>query len=485
MYLPHRVLEITSSAGLPILKLTQTTGITGQYSALSHCWGGHGGLRTYKFSLQGHMNAIDPSSLSKTVFDAVAITRGLGLRYLWVDTLCIVQDDPEDWNTESLTMDVVYRNAIVTIAASSARDGREGCFLQSPISPEAIRVPLTLTTSLQTTSVMFRTHLGSIAEGFDNSALSERGWCLQESILSRRILHFRKDRVVWQCKESLTAEDYLHLRWNAPNNFDRSRMLSGLPVTPSLNDWLSIVEDYSRRKLTVHTDKLCAMRGLSNFFKSALGTIYLDGIWLNGIHSCLPWISATGEMQNPPSRRAPSWSWAALDGPIYHFQTLRSLKVFHHPILQILQFANFKLSSAAEQIGSSGTADEDFVVRAPIHRIYRSDYTIPASEFNIVASGTFQDLMYDRREMKCHKLLDSQGQSCGWASLDQESFVLEDMHCLLVSTVTTRRKFSAHDVVILGVVSEENNISFRRMGAGEITRENFFDGIPANLVALV
>ena len=93
--------------------------------------------------------------------------------------------------------------------------------------------------------------------------------------------------------------------------------------------------------------------------------------------------------------------------------------------------------------------------------------------------------MYDRREMKCHKLLDSQGQSCGWASLDQESFVLEDMHCLLVSTVTTRRKFSAHDVVILGVVSEENNISFRRMGAGEITRENFFDGIPANLVALV
>jgi hypothetical protein len=461
-------------------------GITGQYAALSHCWGGYGGLRTYKASFQGYTDSIDPDLLSKTVFDAVAITRGLGLQYLWVDTLCIIQDDTEDWNCESLTMDLIYRNATVTIAASGAKDGRGGCFLKPTSSLEAIKVPLMVATSQQPTSIMFKTHLGSIAEGFENSALSGRGWCLQESVLSRRVLHFRDDRVIWQCKESLTAEDYLDLRWDqdTANNFDRISRFSKLPVTPELNDWFNIVEDYSRRRLTVQMDKLCAMRGLSNFFKTIFGNVYLDGIWFVGIHSCLLWISATGDMQKPSSPRAPSWSWAALDGPIYHFQTLRSLKVMHQPILQILRFESFKASSLAEQLSCLTYEKEGFIACAPICSIYRSDYTIPASEFNIVASDTFQDLLYEKRDMKCHKLLDSQGDSCGWTSLDEESFVQEDMHCILLSTVTSEGYFQAHDVMILRGTKEEDNVKFTRIGVGEITRKNFFDGIQVNLLTL-
>jgi len=158
--------------------------------------------------------------------------------------------------------------------------------------------------------------------------------------------------------------------------------------------------------------------------------------------------------------------------------------VSQQSILRVLRFGNYEVSSTVEQLGSPKFSKEDLVACAPICRIYRSDYTIPASEFNIVASETFQNMLYERRDMKCHKLLDSQGESCGWASFDQENFVLEDMHCILVSTVTSEKKFQAHDVMILRDASEENNIKFTRMGVGEITRESFFDGIQVNSVTL-
>ncbi|CZR61871.1 uncharacterized protein PAC_11768 [Phialocephala subalpina] len=447
-YLPQRVLEVSSSDGLPILKLTQTTGMTGQFAALSHCWGGHGGFRTYKSSLQSHMISIDPSLLSKTVFDAVAITRGLGLRFLWVDTLCIIQDSPEDWKSESASMDLVYRNAVATIATSSAKDGRGGCLLQSSSRLDAIRVPLTINASQQLTSLMFKIHSGSITEVFKNNALCERGWCLQESVLSKRILHFRKDRVIWQCKESLTSEDYIDLRrdQDSTSNMNKTR--------------------------------------LSNFFKAALTDTYIDGIWLNGIHSCFLWISATGGMQQPPSPRAPSWSWAALDGPIFHFQTLRSMEALQKPILRVLQFPQKEDTSAGQQLDFSKFTKDDLVVCAPICSIYRSDSTMTASQFTITASESFHDLLYEKRDMTCHELFDSRGESCGWASLDQESFVLEDMYYLLVSSMSLGEKFQAHDVLILRGATEGKESRFTRMGVGEITREGFFEVVQAKSIIL-
>lgn len=128
MYLPHRVLEVNSSAGLPILKLTQTMGITGQYSAYSHCQGGHGDFRTYKFSLQDYMNAIDPSSISKTVFDAVAITRGLGPRYLWV-THCVASKTILKTGTLNLLPWIWYTEMQLSQSRPTVRTtGEEGVF---------------------------------------------------------------------------------------------------------------------------------------------------------------------------------------------------------------------------------------------------------------------------------------------------------------------------------------------------------------------
>jgi hypothetical protein len=101
---------------------------TPKYATLSHCWG-ESKFRTLDMaSLREFQEAIPQEALSKTFCDAIFIARGLGIFYLWIDSLCIIQDDPEDWRTESAPMSSVYGGSTLNIAASAARDGRVGCF---------------------------------------------------------------------------------------------------------------------------------------------------------------------------------------------------------------------------------------------------------------------------------------------------------------------------------------------------------------------
>ena len=485
MELPSRVLEVSSQDDTPTLRLLQSKGLIGRYTALSHCWGAHSGLITCKSSLQDHLISINPSSLSKTVHDAVSITRGLGVKYLWVDTLCIIQDDKEDWKRESSKMDQVYRHALVMIAASSAKSKHEGCFFKRDFAPGPVIVPLHVTTSKELTSITFKIHSGSAELNAKDLVLNQRAWCLQESVLPHRILHFRKDRVVWQCSECLTAEDYIYLQRNegTSNGFDKSKRFPQLSETPDIKEWLNIVEDYSGRDLTVYTDKLYAMEGLANYFKSSLQTSYFAGMWFKGIHLCLVWISADGEMQDPPSPRAPTWSWAALDGSIYHLQSLRTLEISYQVMLDVLRFGDKEMSSEESKSNEIQYERTTLIVSARQHRIHRSDSIITASEFNTVASKSLHNLLYERRDMQCHSLCNLAGSVCGWASFDQGSFVEEDIHCLQVSTVRDDASFQAHDVLILGYANKSRN--FRRIGVGEIVLEDFFDNAQKQAIALV
>jgi hypothetical protein len=486
--LPSRVLEVSSLDGTATLRLIQSMGLSGQYIALSHCWGTHSGLKTSKPSLREYMDAINPSSLSKTVDDAVSITRGLGIRYLWVDTLCIIQDDPEDWERESSKMNQIYRSSLVMIAASGSKDGRGGCFLPKPAGPHPVIVPVVITPPKENVSVTFKIHCGSATMGLHDLPLNQRGWCLQESLLPQRILHFRKDRVIWQCRECFTGEDYVYLRRNRhePVSIDSIERFPQLSDKPDLHNWLNIVEDYSRRELTVYTDKLYAMDGLANYFKSFLNTTYMYGIWSDSMHLGLLWISADGKMRDPPGWRAPSWSWAALDGPVYHLPTLQSFSLRQNPCVQILKFEKVEQSGTAAASRSTKFGEGVLNVCAPLCKIYRSDSLIVASdEFNTIASKPLNDLLYKRRTMQCHSLFTSAGNACGWAAFDQESFVQEDLHCLLMDTVRDEIEFFAHNVMMLGYADNGEGTGFRRLGVGEIIQEDFFDNISGESVILV
>jgi hypothetical protein len=112
-----------------------------QYLTLSHCWGKHQLVRLLESNLTSFCDNVPYELLPPTFRDAIRITRRLGFLYLWIDSLCIIQDSSEDWNHEARLMGKIYTNATCNIAASDAPDSSHGClYSRNPrtIQPEAV-----------------------------------------------------------------------------------------------------------------------------------------------------------------------------------------------------------------------------------------------------------------------------------------------------------------------------------------------------------
>jgi hypothetical protein len=139
-----RVLDVgTPSKPSLSLHITEDSSLKSPYITLSHCWG-NPKLQIKRLSnanISQFTNLIDDAELPKTFQDAIAIARRLGVRFLWIDSLCIIQDSVEDWVKESSNMGNVYKNSLCNIAATAAPDGRTGCFLQrNPLLARPCRV---------------------------------------------------------------------------------------------------------------------------------------------------------------------------------------------------------------------------------------------------------------------------------------------------------------------------------------------------------
>ena len=485
--LPHRVLEVMSDAGEPCLRLIETHQRKGRYTALSHCWGTFGGLQTLKSCLDSHLIRIDKKDLSKTVHDAVIITRGLDLRFLWLDTLCIIQDDSEDWKRESSKMGSIYRQAHVTIAASGAQNGSEGCFFTRRSVPDPVAIPVTFPPRKELTEINFKMHAGSVADGLMDNPLSKRGWCLQELILSRRIINFGRDRVIWRCKEVLAAEDYANLRQSQEGILDHRLQLQSHPLQGSGRySWFAVIQDYTRRKLTKESDKLYAIDGLANLFRSSINGPYCYGLWLRHIHEGLLWMSSDGQMQRPRLRRAPSWSWASLDGAINHLHTLQPKTNDVYSTAQIVQFAGGEPDLIRTTHIVEPSSDGMLVLCTKTRGVNRSDHIVVASEFADLSSKALVNLLYDNRDIQCHALLDpgTDDEFCGWAAFDEESFTEEAMLCIMVSEVRRGSAFQAYNVLILGL-AEESLGPYRRLGVGEVTKKEWFGDVPARRITVL
>lgn len=170
---------------------------------LSHCWGELHFIQLLEDNLSEMMMEISLSDLPKTFQDAVKITRELGFRFLWIDSLCIIQDSRVDWEEESISMGNIYKNAIFNIAATSAENANAGCCFprQHIVSRHCV---ISFDAPLDQD---FNTNRFIIMEGYDwidsivFSPLNTRAWVVQEQFLSPRILHFAKDQVFWECNE--------------------------------------------------------------------------------------------------------------------------------------------------------------------------------------------------------------------------------------------------------------------------------------------
>ena len=174
------------------------------YLALSHCWGASKFLTLTKANYESFCEGIDIALLSKTFQHAISVCRRLGFRYIWIDSLCIVQDSPKDWLRQSVTMQDVYRYAELTIAASSAWDSSEGLFVDQHPLPLS---PCLVGTSVQdgkgpARGLYAMPRLNQARYSWERdvkySRLNNRAWVLQEQIMSPNVVYFGETQLYWR-----------------------------------------------------------------------------------------------------------------------------------------------------------------------------------------------------------------------------------------------------------------------------------------------
>jgi len=208
--LPSRVIDVGVPDSLSEPYLFVPNGQRAPYVCLSHCWGSTAStlIKTTKGNLEALKKQIPLAVLPRTFADAVRITRATNIRYLWIDSLCIVQDNTDDWQNEAAAMTSIYKNAYLTIAATASKDSSGGCFRpRRPFS--LLRRPQRKPTQPSRPSETLLLYPNSIHTIYDilEAPLHTRGWAFQELILSCRTLNFCEDQLLWHCLERTATED--------------------------------------------------------------------------------------------------------------------------------------------------------------------------------------------------------------------------------------------------------------------------------------
>jgi hypothetical protein len=259
-------------------------------------------------NLQQFRQSISQDELPKTSRDVIYVCRYLGLGYLWIDSLCILQDSAEDWEIESSAMARVYGDADLNIAATSAKDGSVGCFFNRTRN---WRCQIRLNSG-DGEALYDCFHDGML--GPAKNLLRRRDWVVQEGYLSRRTLHFSEDQVFWECNENPASEMFPS---GYPPRFCSESMASFvIKRTVSLANWPGIVDTYSRGALTKSSDKLVALAGLAKAIQENTKDDYIAGMWRTDLEDQLWWHSGYGSSSESTDCLAPSWSWTTIDGPV-------------------------------------------------------------------------------------------------------------------------------------------------------------------------
>lgn len=178
-----------------------------KYTALSHRWGEHPPSKdnprfcTTDGNLSTRLDGFSVSKLPKTFQDAVRVTRELGIEYLWIDSLCIIQWNADDWKREAGRMEDVFASAYCTIAATSAVDSNAG-FLARNSSAEYVRVQ-----DAAGNQVCICTHMDDFEKDVEQAGLNKRAWVMQERVLAKRTIHFSANQTYWECGEGVHCEN--------------------------------------------------------------------------------------------------------------------------------------------------------------------------------------------------------------------------------------------------------------------------------------
>ncbi|KAI0631660.1 heterokaryon incompatibility protein-domain-containing protein [Trametes polyzona] len=448
-------------------RLIHTTGIAKQddkaYVALSYVWGA-GNTRpaycTTSANISVYTEGIGFNELPGTIRDAIRVTHDLGFRYLWVDGLCIIQDSKEDKHREIRYMRQIYRYASLTIVAASASGATEG-FLQersyAPPPTEILALPFICPqqpgNTTEASGYAEQPQVGTVylhqrsTDRSDSPApehVDRRAWCFQELVMSPRSLIFTSQTVVFRCQTStVNVGGAHHDGWfdtqRLPDELFESNHSTRADRYKIWRAWWKAVVDYSPRSVSFPSDKLVACGGVAEEFHRTFGSDYLAGLWRDSLLRDLLWRTLRSSAHLPrPRYRAPSWSWAAVEGGVELPDSIWSAKA--EDAGAFAKVVNCSVGLEDDTIPFGAVDDGSLVMRAPLFCCAWGDVNGEDGS-RIVSIATSQaDLNSPKRgTIKSEKLYGR-----GWIDSESDSAVAPLRAALLLRTRQYHAKTGFH-----------------------------------------
>ncbi|KAL8718601.1 MAG: hypothetical protein Q9225_004286 [Loekoesia sp. 1 TL-2023] len=325
--LPTRVLNLDTVDDPSGVRLCITEGSLGMYACLSYCWGsGFQPTQLTSANLPALLRRVPLQGLPQSIQDAIFTVRKLGLHYLWIDSLCIVQDSAEDKAREIERMDQIFRNANLTVSAANADDCSLGFLAKrdqwwSDADGPPIRLPFLCPDWT----------VGSISlVRYGNPARREplycRSWPFQEHLLSPRVLMYGSEQMLWVCQQDspigtgATFKDGGQAHDSSVTEMKYMRMFlhRHQVISPGFarrNLWIDLMIEYSPRKQSIPDDKIHALRGIASRYQRLMKDEYIAGLWKSWLLPGLLWKRSQG-IQLRRKRQYPSWSWLSIDSAV-------------------------------------------------------------------------------------------------------------------------------------------------------------------------
>ncbi|KAG5829698.1 hypothetical protein H9Q74_000217 [Fusarium xylarioides] len=403
--LPTRLLDV-GTADIPKIRLRSTqsegTPVEVEYVALSHPWGEATVLNphfcTTTSNVMAHSKEIKFEALPNTFKDAVYATRALGVQYLWIDSLCIIQGPGGDFNTESSRMEQVFSSAYCVIAASCASGQCDG-FLKNRFQSSKNDF---VTFSLANNSPFY---VSRYLDDFNNDVLegplNKRGWVLQERALARRTIYFTNKQTYFECGDGVRCEtltkmnNQLAALLGDPNFPQKAIMSAAAPQETTRGQRILYYQDlyktYSKLGFSHWEDRAVAMNGLEQRLAWGFKCRGKFGILGDPIqadhrsllHRSLLWTRALNKdslrnIQFPSHReKIPTWSWMAFQGEIDYLSV---------PFDQVDWDAELKSPWEATETKSTGRSEKPSI-RA---RAYRLSLRETSPDVNLVFNSQDQ-----------------------------------------------------------------------------------------------
>jgi hypothetical protein len=346
-WIPSRLVDVSgiSTGTIRIIHRRHVPLLDRRYLALSHCWGS-AEIGTYNKSTKKTFESTIPlNEMPKTFRDLFWLAGQLGIRYVWIDALCILQNDSDDWHSEASTMFQVYLWATLTVVAAASWSSSEGLFraAQSPRKSQCLLYGQSgKARTGETCTFAWSKSDSEDATRPDNnirwSRWGSRAWTLQEQALSSRIVYFTDTGLTFEKKDVLngetsglmmdTTENVVQLNsWmrsrEDPEGHDDQPVASSKPTdtqTDPLRTWWAWVSTYTHRSLTNPNDRAIAILGLAQYLSRPIHhehkPIYLAGLWEQDLTKSLLWYVRLAADTRPLITRAPTWSWLSVQGGI-------------------------------------------------------------------------------------------------------------------------------------------------------------------------